>query len=58
MAAILQLAVHIYHQELRFENPDWESIRAEVLEELGLSEESLPELVDIVRERYHTASAG
>lgn len=57
MAAILQLAGHIYYLEMRFENRDWENVRAEVLEELGLGEESLPELIDVVRERYHAASA-
>ncbi len=53
MVAILQLAVEIYYQTQRVDNPEWPGIRDEVLPELGLSTDSLPEFVDIVTERYH-----
>lgn len=55
MVAILQLAIQLYHQDLHLTNPEWDGCRKEVLEELGLSEDSLPELSDIVLERYHKA---
>ena len=58
MVAILQFAVHLYHLDVRLDNPEWESIRQEVLEELGLSDDSLPELIDVIRERYHAATPG
>ena len=53
MAAILQLAIHLYYEELHLDNPEWSGVHDEVLEELGLSGESLPELCDVIRERYH-----
>ena len=53
MVAILQLAIQLYHQDLRLTNPEWDGIRQEVLDELGLGSDSLPELSDIVLERYH-----
>ena len=53
MAAILQLAIQLYYEELHLDNPEWASVHDEVLEELGLSADSLPELCDVVRERYH-----
>ena len=53
MVAILQLAIQLYHQDLRLINPEWDGIRQEVLDELGLGSDSLPELSDIVLERYH-----
>lgn len=53
MVAILLLAIQLYYEELHLENPEWEAVRGPVLEELGLSEDGLPELVDVIRERYH-----
>jgi len=55
MLAILQLAMDIHYRERRVENPEWEKVRDEVLPELGLSEDALPEFVDIILERYHAA---
>jgi HD-like signal output (HDOD) protein len=53
MVAILQLAIHIYYQDQRMNNPEWSAVRQEVLDELGLGEESLPELIDVILDRYH-----
>jgi len=56
MVAILQLAIQIYYQDQRLDNPEWAAVGADVLDELGLSEDSLPELVDDILERYHAAA--
>ncbi len=53
MVAILQLAIHIYHLDRHVDDPEWESIRSDVLDELGLREDTLPELIDIVLEQHH-----
>lgn len=53
MVAILQLAIHVYHHDQRLHNPEWDEVRRAVLEELGLSEEALPEMVDVILDRYH-----
>ncbi len=55
MVAILQLAIALYHQDLHLPYLEWNEISEEVLEELGLGIDSLPELTDIVLERYHKA---
>jgi HD-like signal output (HDOD) protein len=55
MVAILQLAINAYYQVLRTHNPEWDEVRVEVLDELGIHEEELPEFMDIVLERYHRA---
>lgn len=57
MVAILQLAIHLYHQDLHLVYADWPEVSKDVLDELGLGEDSLPELMDIVLERYHKAVA-
>ena len=56
MAAILQLAIHLYHEDLRLPNPEWESVRPDVLDELMLRDDTLPELMDVALEQYHAAS--
>lgn len=53
MVAILQLAIEIYYRDQRVPNPEWERVQADVLPELGLGEDSLPEFVDVIIERYH-----
>ena len=53
MVAILQLAIHLHHQSLQLDTPGWSGICAEVLEELGLGGQTLPELSDVIFERYH-----
>lgn len=53
MVAILQLAIYLYSVDQRIGNPEWPSVRKEVLDELGLHESALPELADIVLENYH-----
>lgn len=55
MVAILQLAIDIHYRDLRTANPEWDRVKAEVLPELGLGEDSLPEFVDIILERFHAA---
>lgn len=55
MVAILQLAVEIYYRNQHVPNPEWERVAGEVLPELGLSQDSLPEFIDIILERYAAA---
>lgn len=56
MVAILQLAIHLYHLDLHLDSPDWPEVCGDVLDELGLSGDSLPELIDVVLERYHKSA--
>lgn len=53
MVVILQLAIHIYSQDQRIDNPEWPSVRKEVLNELGMHESALPEFIDVILENYH-----
>ena len=53
MAAILQLAIEIHLRLQGTPNPEWPNLAEEVLGELGLSAEGLPEFIDVVVERYH-----
>ena len=55
MVAILQLAIYCYYQVQRTDNPEWDEVRVEVLDELGIHAASLPEFMDIILERYHRA---
>jgi len=55
MVAILQLAIEIYYREQRIRNAEWDRVKDEVLPELGLGEDSLPEFVDVIIERFHMA---
>lgn len=54
MVAILQLAIHVYFLDQRLADPEWGVVSAEVLDELGLSEETLPEVLDVILEHYHS----
>lgn len=56
MVAILQLAFHLYHHEQHLPSPEWSLTSGEVLDELGLGPDTLPELADIVLERYRDAA--
>lgn len=56
MVAILQLAIEIYYRGQRVENPEWDQVKGDVLLELGLNEDGLPEFIDIVLERFHSES--
>lgn len=56
MVAILQLAIEIYYRDQRVDNPEWLQIKAEVLPELGLGEDTLPEFVDVIMERFLASS--
>lgn len=53
MVAVLLLAIEIYYRSLRVTNPEWDNVRAEVLPELGLTDDALPEFVDDILERYN-----
>jgi len=53
MVAILQLAIHIHHLNIHLPDPEWDSLRADVLDELGLSDDTLPELIDDILEQHH-----
>ena len=57
MIAILQLAIEIYYRDQHVPNPEWARIKDEVMPELGLGEDTLPEFVDIVIERFHASQA-
>ena len=57
MVAILQLAAEIYSRDRLIPNPEWPAFKDDVLIELGLTDESLPEFVDIVLERHHHSHA-
>lgn len=56
MVAILQLAIRFYYIDQHMETPEWSGVQGEVLDELGLGEDTLPELTDIVLDRYHNAA--
>jgi HD-like signal output (HDOD) protein len=56
MAAILQLAIDLHHRLLDVPNSDWPAFAADVLGELGLSEDGLPEFVDVIIERFHAVA--
>jgi HD-like signal output (HDOD) protein len=56
MVAILQLAIHIYHLDQRVDYAEWASVRKEVLSELGIHAQALPELIDVVLEHYNNAA--
>jgi len=53
MVAILQFAIQLYSLDQGVSNTEWSQVSAEVLDELGLREEFLPELVDVILDRYH-----
>ena len=55
MIAILQLAIEIYYRDQHVPNPEWARIKDEVMPELGLGDDTLPEFVDIVIERFHAS---
>lgn len=57
MVAIIQLAIDIYFRDQRVPNPEWEDLNGEILPELGLGEDALPEFVDIVLERFTSGVA-
>jgi len=54
MVAILQMAMHLYYRDQAVSNPEWEAVQDEVLGELGLHEDALPEFIDIMLENFHT----
>lgn len=53
MVAILQLAIHIHCQDQEIDNAEWTSARKDVLDELGVHEDELPDLIDLVLDRYN-----
>lgn len=55
MVAIIDLATDIYYRDQRVSNPEWEHVKQDVLQELGLGEDTLPEFVDVIIERFHSA---
>jgi len=55
MVAIVQLAVEIYYRDQRVHNAEWDRVKQEVLPELGLGEDTLPEFVDDIIERFQAA---
>lgn len=57
IVAILQLAIDIHARDMRMANLEWEHIKHQVLPELGLNEDALPEFIDIILERFNQTSA-
>ena len=57
MVGILQLAIEIYCRNQRLSNQDWALCKNDVLAELGLSDDGLPEFIDIINEHYDAHAA-
>ena len=53
MVAILQLAMELHCREQRVDNPEWQRVQADVLAELGIHDDALPEFADEILERFH-----
>lgn len=53
MTAVLQFAIPRSSLNQDFKNDEWAQVSADVLDELRLREESLPELVVVILDRYH-----
>ena len=53
MVAILQMAIHLYCRDQGAPNPEWEGIQEDVLSELGLHEDAVPEFMDVMLEHFH-----
>lgn len=58
MVAILLLAMELYCRDQRVENPEWGSVKDDVLSELGIHEDALPEFADEILERFHDQTDG
>lgn len=58
MVAILQMAMHLYYTDQHIENREWEQVADEVLLELGLHADSLPEFMDVTLEQFHFQEEG
>ena len=56
MVAILALAIDIHARDQRIPNPEWDEVRHTLLPELGLDDDSLPEFIDVVLERFNSAA--
>lgn len=56
MVAIVQLAIDIYYRDQRMPSPEWDRVKGDVLPELGLNEDALPEFVDVILERFGCAA--
>lgn len=52
MVAILQLAIEVHARDQHMPNPEWDDVKGEVLAELGLGDDTLPEFVDDILERF------
>ena len=55
MVAILQLASEIHYHRPARRQPGMGEVKAEVLGELGLGADGLPEFIDVVLERFTPA---
>ncbi|MDQ5946185.1 MAG: hypothetical protein QG619_1608, partial [Pseudomonadota bacterium] len=44
----------LYYQDQHVDNAEWEAIRLDVVEELGLRADGLPEFMDDILERFHS----
>lgn len=57
MVAILQMAIQLYHQVQHIAYPEWAKISTEVFNELGIHQDSAPEFVDDLIERFYAENA-
>ncbi|MDD5177051.1 MAG: HDOD domain-containing protein [Sterolibacterium sp.] len=55
LLAILQLAIHFYHQLLRTKDPSWAWLSEPVMAELGLSFENDQDYFELIAERFHSS---
>ncbi|MFH2135469.1 MAG: HDOD domain-containing protein [Pseudomonadota bacterium] len=53
LVAILQLAIHYYHRMGRIDDPAWKTLRADVLNELGISPDIEQEYYEHISEQFH-----
>lgn len=57
MVAILQLAIEIFYRE-HVKNTEWDRVKEDVLIELGLRDDALPEFIDDILEAFHAQECG
>ncbi|MBK7900657.1 MAG: HDOD domain-containing protein [Azonexus sp.] len=58
MVAILQLAIEIFYRDQHVKNTEWDRVKEDVLIELGLRDDALPEFIDDILEAFHAQECG
>ena len=54
MVAILLIAIHLYYRDQGVSNPEWATVKDDVLGELGMHDDALPEFSDVLLEQFHS----